>query len=254
MDAVRARAEPRAQFVTLSDNPAIRYLPDSPAALTLAQRMAGIWEDAVHKVEKMHGAAFIEQPKVYVCHADCFVRYTTMSATVPAGHFMDSVFMNEPVLWQRETNLHMAPENFLVHELAHLLLYQHAGGANYMRVPAWFREGLAVALSNGAGAEACSPEEAASALLAGKSFDPAETGSLFANRLAASYGLHYPVFYRQAGMFVSYMMEIDRIAFQEALNGILKQEEFQRSFQEAYGRPIVSYWPEFKQDLKSRQP
>ncbi len=247
MQAAKARLEPRDQFIEASWHPQVRFYPGTEE---MSRRMAKAMDASIHKVEHMHGKKFLEPPKVYVCDAACFSRFSTLDANVPAAHFMDSIFMNEPGLRSKEQQFGMAPENFLVHELTHLLFYQYAGAIAYMRTPAWFREGWAVVMSDGAGAQACSPKEAARNLLAGFSFDPAEEGSLFWNRTASSYGLPYPVFYRQGGMFVHYLREVDQAAFQNALHSLFIGRDFQSSFEQAYGRPIAAYWPDFKQSIQ----
>ena len=247
MQAAKARLEPRDQFLPSSVHPQVRFRPGSE---DMARRMAVALDASIAVVEKQHGRPFLEPPTVYVCDADCFVRFSTFRPSVPAGHFMDSVFMNDPDLRSKERQSGMAPENFLVHELTHLMFYQYAGAAAYMSTPAWFREGWAVVVSDGAGAQACTPEEAARILLAGSSFDPEEEGSLFRNRTASSYGLRYPVFYRQAAMFVSYLRQIDTAAFQVALHALLGGERFQAAFERAYGKPVSSHWASFKQSIR----
>ncbi|MGV3740932.1 MAG: hypothetical protein ACO1NO_01320 [Burkholderiaceae bacterium] len=247
MQAAKARLEPRDQFLSSSVHPQLRFRPGSE---DMARRMAVALDASIAVVEKQHGRPFLEPPTVYVCDADCFVRFSTFRPSVPAGQFMDSVFMNDPDLRSKERQFGMAPENFLVHELTHLMFYQYAGAAAYMSTPAWFREGWAVVVSDGAGAQACTPEEAARLLLAGSSFDPEEKGSVFRNRTASSYGLRYPVFYRQAAMFVNYLRDIDSAAFQVALHGVLDGERFQAAFERAYGNTIASHWDGFRESLR----
>lgn len=248
MTAAKARLEPRDQFTGVQGHPQVLYAGED--AQEMAQRLAKALDASVSTVERLHERKFTEPPKVYVCDADCFLQFSTMQPTVPAAHFMDAIFMNAPELQKKERTFNMPPERFLVHELTHLLFYQHAGALAYMRTPAWFREGWAVVVSDGAGAQACSPEQAAKYLLAGSSFDPSEEGSLFRNRTAFSYGLPYPVFYRQAGMFVGYLRNMDRAAFQRALHSLFEGNNFQDGFEQAYGHPIDYYWPDFKQSIR----
>jgi hypothetical protein len=248
LNAAKARMEPREQFIETQGYALVRYVQ---GAESMALRLGKAMDNSLNTVERMHGKAFLEPPKVFVCDADCFLRFSTLARDVPAAHFMDSIFMNDPELRRKERQFAMPPESFLVHELTHLLFYQHVGAISYMRTPAWFREGWAVVVSDGAGAQACSREVAARHLLAGNSFDPSEEGSLFLNKTASSYGLPYPVFYRQAAMFIEYLREVDPLAFQAALHDILDGEPFQNSFARAYSRVVASYWDPFKQSLKA---
>lgn len=237
-----AQAHSRDRFIPTKSNPDVRY---DLGSQDMAERVARAISHSREVVEQTHGAKFTHAPQLFVCHTNCFTTFVPVSKEVAAAQFADAVFMNDEVLKLREQQRDMPVENFLTHELAHLLLYQHVGPVAYARVPSWFREGIAVAVSNGAGAEACTPIEAAQNILAGKNFDPAEVGSLFRDRTASSYGLRPSIFYRQAGMFVEYLRERNPTAFQAALKDILNGQDFQESFGRAYGQSISSQWPGF---------
>lgn len=237
-----AQAHSRDRFLPIESNPDVRY---DAGSQDMAERIAKAISQSREIVERMHGAQLTHAPQLFVCHANCFTTFVPVSKEVAAAQFGDAIFMNDDVLTLREQQRDMPVENFLTHELAHLLLYQRAGPAAYIRVPSWFREGIAVAVSNGAGAEACTATEAAQNILVGKNFDPAEVGSLFRDKTASSYGLRPSIFYRQAGMFVQYLKERNPTAFQAALTDILNGQDFQNSFSRAYGQSISSQWPEF---------
>jgi hypothetical protein len=211
----------------------------------LADRVAAAVQNSMAIIEQTHGAKFEQPPRIFVCHTDCFTTFTAANKEAAAAQIDDAVFMNEDVLLQREQQRGTPVENFLTHELAHLLLFQHAGRVAYLRVPLWFKEGIAVAVTNSAAIEACTPAEAAQRILAGKVFDPAEDGSVFRNRTASSYGLGPSIFYRQAGLFVQYLRERNPAAFQMALKDILSGADFQQSFSRAYAQSISAQWPDF---------
>lgn len=237
-----AQSHSRDRFVPTQSNPDVRY---DTGSQEMADRIAKAISHSRQVVEQTHGATFTHAQQLFVCHADCFTTFVPVSNEVAAAQFGNAIFMNDEVLTLREQHRGMPVENFLTHELAHLLLYQRAGPVAYIRVPSWFREGIAVAVSNGAGAEACTPTEAAQNILEGKNFDPAEVGSLLRDRTAQSYGLRTSIFYRQAGMFVEYLRERNPTAFQAALKGILDGQDFQESFGRTYGQSISSQWPDF---------
>lgn len=236
-----ARAHSRDRFVPTQANSDVRYAPGSQ---DMAERVAKAISHSREVVEQTHGAKFTHAQQVFVCHTDCFTTFVPSQNAV-ASQFADSVFMNDDLLQKQEQRRGMPVEHFLTHELAHLLLYQHAGPVAYLRVPFWFKEGIAVLVSNGAGAEACTPTEAAQNILAGKTFDPSEAGSLFRQRTAWNYGLLSPIFYREAEMFVRYLQKRNPIAFQRALHDVLEGQDFQESFGRAYGQSISSHWPGF---------
>lgn len=242
-----AQSHSRDRFIPSPLNPDVRYEVGSQ---DMAERIAKSVGHSLEVVEQTHGAQMAHAPLLFVCRTSCFRTFVPVSEEIAAAQFGDAVFMNDDVLKLREQQRGMPVENFLTHELAHLLLYQRAGPMAYIRVPSWFREGIAVAVSNGAGAEACSPAEAAQNILVGNSFDPAEVGSMFHDRTASTYGLRPSIFYRQAGLFVSYLKERNPSAFQAALNDILTGQDFQESFARAYGQSISSQWPEFMASME----
>ncbi len=238
---VIAKAKSRAQFVPTAAQPSVRYLPGSQA---LADRLAARLAQSMKVVEQFHGAQFTHLPTVLVCKTDCVTAYAPGSNNDPATQYGDAIFMNEDLLLQREQQRGIPADAFLVHELAHLLLYQRAGVIAYLRVPAWFKEGVAVVASDGAGVSA-TPAEAARSISNAKHFDAAEPGSMFRNRSAHSYGLPASIFYRESTLFVQYLKDQDRAAFKVALNAIVHGGDFQHSFRRAYGQPIAAYWPGF---------
>lgn len=238
----------RGVFVASKTDADVRYLTGATPEIAeqVANRVAAAIKEAREVVEKSHGANFAHAPQVYICHADCFTRYVPVTANEPAAQFGDSIFLNIDALLKREERGAMSLEYILTHELTHLLLYQVGGTMAYGRVPAWFREGVALQISHGAGAsEFVSMPEAARMLLAGKHFDPAEIGSIFANRTAPAYKLTTPMFYRQALMFVDFLKAKNPTAFDKALHDIVIGKDFHESFETAYGASIASYWPAF---------
>lgn len=243
---VIAKAKSRTQFVATAANPGVRYLPGSQA---LADKLAARLAQSMNIVEQFHGAKFTHPPAVFVCKTDCVTAYAPGSDNDPATQYGDAIFMNEDLLLQRERQRGIAPDGFLVHELAHLLLYQRAGVIAYLRVPAWFREGVAVVASRGAGVSA-TPAQAARSILNGKYFDPAEPGSMFRTRTAHSYGLPASIFYQESTLFVQYLKDEDPAAFNLALTAIVNGDDVQHSFRRAYGQPIAAYWPGFVATMK----
>ena len=236
-----AHAKSRDQFQATAANAGVRYLSGSQA---LADRLAASLEGSRKIVEQFHGAQFPQPIQVFVCKTDCITAFAPGSKNDPATQLGNAVFVNEDLVLQREQQRGVAPDGYLVHELAHLLLYQRAGVIAYLRVPAWFKEGVACTASNGAGIAATSAQ-AAQSIREGKFIDPAEAGSIFRNRTASSYGLPVSIFYRQSHLFVQYLKDQNPAAFSLARAAILQGDDFQESFRRAYGQPIASYWPGF---------
>ncbi|MFZ6743460.1 hypothetical protein ACO0LC_09560 [Undibacterium sp. JH2W] len=244
----------REVFAASKTNPDVRYLAGASPEIAeqVTNRVAAAIQHSREVVEKAHGAKFTHAPQIYICHADCFTRYVPVTVNEPAAQFGDSIFLNIDALLKREARGALPLEYILTHELTHLLLYQVAGPIAYARVPAWFREGIAQQVAQGAGAsEFVTKPEAARMLLDGKHFDPAEVGSMLVNRTAPSYKLTTPMFYRQALMFVDFLKASNPAAFDKALHDIVIGKDFHDSFKSAYGASIVSYWPAFIASITS---
>src|SRR5581483_2023404 len=105
----------------------------------------------------------------------------------------------------------------------------------YIRLPNWFKEGLAVMASDGGGAEWVDEAEARAAIQRGERIAIDDAGSLLnlaavnferppaRGSAAASPATVHPqmLAYREAGMFVTYLHRRDETAFARMMNAIL---------------------------------
>jgi hypothetical protein len=143
----------------------------------------------------------------------------------------------------------------LTHELSHAHIQGWIGEPAYvLGLPNWFKEGLAVMVSGGGGAELVSEEEARAAIQRGEQIAIDEAGSLqnlvgirferAPGRTAPSW---YPVVlaYRQAGMFVNYLRKSDGPAFDRLLNATLDGRAFAQAVSIGYHDDIRSLWQKF---------
>ena len=90
-------------------------------------------------------------------------------------------------------------QSLVQHELSHLHLEQKLGMLRYhSQIPAWFQEGLAVFVSNGAGAERVTFSNAIQAIKTEKSIQPNTRRSLLSPKRAAEFGLKNSMFYAQS--------------------------------------------------------
>jgi hypothetical protein len=143
----------------------------------------------------------------------------------------------------------------LTHELSHAHLQGYISVVGWLRLPNWFKEGLAVMASGGGGAEFVSEREARAAIERGETIAIEDTGS-FSNiaeiryertpaRTAAS---HRTVMaYRQAGMFVSFLHDTDPPGFAHMINAILDGRPFAKAVDTGYHRDVQSLWQKFAQ-------
>jgi hypothetical protein len=133
----------------------------------------------------------------------------------------------------------------LVHELSHLHLFQKVGPLAWGRLPSWFHEGLATAVSDGGGAETFSEVDALYSMASGQCFVPEESAWPPFPKKGASYGLNPHMFYRQAGMFISYLRSSDQQAFTRLLTAIESRQDFARAVKASYGDSLQPQWQQF---------
>ena len=148
----------------------------------------------------------------------------------------------------------------LTHELSHAHIQGWIGEPAYvLGLPNWFKEGLAVMVSGGGGAELVSEEEARAAIQRGEQIAIYDAGSLHNmavirfERAPAKTASWYPVVlaYRQAGMFVNYLRELDGPAFDRMMNAALDGRPFAEAVTVGYHDDLRSLWQKF---IKSRSP
>ena len=141
----------------------------------------------------------------------------------------------------------------LIHELSHLYMEQQLGMLSWHNgFPLWFREGLAVYASNGAGAENVSVSEAKQAIIENDHFIPNDSGSLFFPKGSKSFGMTHHMFYRQMGLFVSWLHQTEPGLFESLIKNIKDGKSFNAALQTSYNTTIESLWAEFSQSIKSK--
>jgi hypothetical protein len=141
----------------------------------------------------------------------------------------------------------------LTHELSHAHLQSWISAYSWVRLPNWFKEGLAVMVSGGGGAEFVSEPEARAAIERGEYIAIEDTGS-FTNLSEISFERaparvtpsHRTVMaYRQAGMFVSWLHESDAPGFARMMNAILDRRPFVEAVEAGYHQDVRSLWQKF---------
>src|SRR5262249_4756075 len=117
----------------------------------------------------------------------------------------------------------------LTHELSHAHIQGWISANAYIRLPNWFKEGLAVMVSGGGGAELVRSLEERAAIQRGEHIAIEDTGSLlnlaivkFERPPTDATPSHLILLaYRQAGMFVTFLHDSDGPAFARTMNAIL---------------------------------
>lgn len=226
--------------------PADKRVFAEPGAEDVAAPVAAMLPEAIATVERAQYRQFKEPVAVYITKdEESFATFTGVPKEV-RGAVIIKVFLSG--------GLRKEPDRIkriLIHELSHLHLGQRLGIYGYnANLPSWFQEGLAVIVSNGGGAEKMSEAGAAKAIAEGECIAPEATGSFFFKKFASSYGLTPPMFYRQSGMFVNYLRQLDEERFRSFLLAIEAGEGFGDSFAREYGMPLDKAWQQFAEGLK----
>jgi hypothetical protein len=154
-----------------------------------------------------------------------------------------------PRLWREEP---AQLEAYLTHELSHEHLLSLLGALEFQRIPAWFKEGLAVMASGGGGAQRVSVAEASRAIAAGQIIEtPDETYLIGNSPLEAAAWQDGDIYrrvhmgYRQAGMFVAHLNGKDPAAFKNLLHRLLSGERFKPAFEASFGSSVAGNWQSF---------
>jgi hypothetical protein len=140
-----------------------------------------------------------------------------------------------------------------MHELSHAHIQGWIGGYDYLHLPNWFKEGLAVMVSGGGGAELVDEEGARTAIRRGERLVIDDAGSLSRStdvqlvHSPANAPSWYPVVlaYREAGMFVNYLRDSNRPAFDRLMNAILDDHPFAEAVTLGYHADVRSLWTKF---------
>jgi hypothetical protein len=224
-----------------------------PGAEGYAHDVAALLPAAIAKVEAVQGRRFEHPVPVGV--------YTTPEAFAAAngsgvaGTVGTSLFgrvVLSPTLNGPQTQRLPA---ILTHELSHAHLQAYISTVAWVRLPNWFKEGLAVMASGGGGAELVSEREARAAIERGEHITIEDTGS-FKNLSEIAFGRaparatpsHRTVMaYRQAGMFVSFLHDSDTPGFARMMNAILDGRPFVEAMDTGYHQDVQSLWRQFAQ-------
>lgn len=232
----------------LAANSQVRY---QPGAEDFARDVAALFPDAIARVEGGHGRRFA-RPVIVGVYAtpEAYAAANGLDSTIPVGVTIFGRVNLSPKLFEPQ---HQRLRAILTHELSHAHIQGWIGGYAYVSLPNWFKEGLAVMVSGGGGAELVSEAEARAAIQRGERLVIDDAGSLTKLtdvRLAKEPENRppwYPVVlaYREAGMFVNYLRESDRPAFGRMMKAILDDHPFREALAVGYDDNVQSLWQKF---------
>jgi hypothetical protein len=232
----------------LADNSLVHF---EPGAEDYARDVSALQPAAIARVEAAHGRPFAHPVTVGVYTTPAaFAVANGLGSNVPVGvTFFGRVILSPKLFWPQRRRL----PAILTHELSHAHLQGWIGVNGFIHLPSWFREGLAVMVSGGGGAELVGEVEARAAIQRGEQITIDDTGSLqslgirFDRAPATTNPSWYPVVlaYRQAGMFVNYLREQDAPAFARMMNAILDGRPFVEAVDAAYHQDVHALWQKF---------
>lgn len=241
---IHAWTKPADHLIALKQEPRVRYEPGSE---DLAQKIVPYLSDSIALVEKMHGRPYAKPVDVFVfASEESFSEHSGVTKEVRGCAFNGNIYLSP--------KLNRTPESIpliLAHELSHIHVCQHVGLFTCAyRLPTWFFEGLAVSVSGGGGAERVSEKEAGEAILRSSHFIADDSGSVLIYKGAHYYDLQPHMFYRQAGMFVSFLRSQSPAEFNGFLSALSDGKSFSVSFPQTFKKSVNEKWNEFAKMLK----
>ena len=156
--------------------PANSQVHYQPGAEDFARDVAALLPDAIAQVEAVHGRRFAH-PVIVGAYAtpEAYAAANGLGSAVPVGvTFVGRVNLSPKLFWPQHQRLRA----ILTHELSHAHIQGWIGEYAYLHLPNWFKEGLAVMVSGGGGAELVSEEEARAAIQRGEKIVIDDAGSL----------------------------------------------------------------------------
>lgn len=210
-----------------------------PGAEEFANKIVSFLPYAIKQVEEKQYSHFAGPIQVFVCASrKSFKRY--YGADVRAG-VLTKLFLS-PRVFEHGDEI---GKKYLTHELSHLHLQQKLGLFKMSKLPMWFKEGLATYVSNGGGANLISEKQAIASIRAGKRFVPNKADGLIFKKTPSDFGLEPHMFYRQSMMFISYLVTIDPLGFQELLLSVESGDRLSDAFQATYKKNLEALWSDF---------
>lgn len=137
-----------------------------PGAEDFARNVAALYPDAIARVEAVHGRRFAHPVTVGAyATAEAYAAANGVGSDIPVGVTFAGRVNLSPKLFRSQRQRLRA---ILTHELSHAHIQGWIGEYKYVYLPNWFKEGLAVMISDGGGAELVSEDEARAAIQRGE--------------------------------------------------------------------------------------
>jgi hypothetical protein len=241
---------------SLAENSQVHF---EPFAEDYAHDVSALLPAAIARIEAAHGRPFAHPVTVGVyATPEAYAAANGLGSAQPVGAAPFGRVNLSPALgWPQHRRLPAV----LTHELSHAHIEGWISTYAWVRLPNWFKEGLAVMVSGGGGAEFVSEEEARTAIERGEQIAIDDTGSFWnlseirfeRARLGATPSHQIVMAYRQAGMFVSYLHDSDAPGFARMMNAILDGRPFVEAVDVGYHQDVHALWQRFAQTSAERK-
>lgn len=215
-------------------------------AESLAEYAANSLSEMIDTVATRQYGSFQEPVYIYAfSSAESFSRYSGISDKAKGASIDNRVYLSGVLL-----NVPDEVVGMIGHELSHVQLSQVLGTIDFNRgLPRWFREGLAIYVSDGGGSPRNFEAETIDKFVKGQHITPEESGTLFNIQLKATETIGPRMFYSQSGMFVKYLATEHPQSFQEFLIGLQKKQEFAKVFSSSFGMDVETMLATFIKGL-----
>jgi hypothetical protein len=202
------------------------------------------------RIEAIHGRRFAHPVTIGVyVSPEAFVAANGLGMPGAVGTTFLGNVMLSPVLFSTQRRRMPA---ILAHELSHAHLQSWISQLAYLRLPNWFKEGLAVMVSDGGGAEGVSELQARDAIRRGDRIDIEPSGSLlnlsavrFENLEIPGSSFRTQLAYRQAGLFVAFLHDSNPAGFEGMMDAIFASRPFADALTTAYATDLPTLWSRF---------
>lgn len=240
----------------LSTNSQVHY---QPGAEDFARDIAALYPDAIARVEAVHDRRFAHAVTIGAyATAEAYAAANGVGSDTPVGVTFAGRVNLSPKLFRSQ---HRRLRAILTHELSHAHIQGWIGQYKYVYLPNWFKEGLAVMISEGGGAELVSEDDARAAIQRGERLAVNDAVSLPISidvrleKAPVNTPSWYPAVlaYREAGMFLSYLRESNRPAFDRMMNAILDGRPFVEAVTVGYHDDVRSLWEAFLKSSSERK-
>ena len=234
------------KLTALAEDPQIHY---EEGALEYAKFVAEILPGCVAQIEASQGRPFANNITIGVYSND-----KTYSAANGAGNarsagittILGHVLLSPDLFTSQRERI----SSILTHELSHAHLRSWVSASQYIEIPNWFKEGLAVTVSGGGGVEKTTENEALKAILSGNHIIMETKGSLFhVSRIdfknTTDESVSFQTQYMQASLFIEYLKEKDVNSFNTMLAELLEGRSFENAVFDSFNATLDELWSDF---------